>query len=157
MNQYIYNMPTIHIRPMLVPRSIGPTCSPAKTRYEPMLVQCWPAICDVCPTLTQQWFNVSRLLRVHSVIWLSQYPHLPRSSKSTGVEVLSGDVTSNVSVSVGRMCMAGTCNCDFPSWISKMRTCKGERPKWRRWRWANVSLLLGMCRRQWPVNKTTLC
>ena len=33
------------------------------TRYvEPILVQCWPAVYDVGPTLNQYWFNVSCLL-----------------------------------------------------------------------------------------------
>ena len=29
---------------------------------EPMLVQRWPAVYDVGPTLTRQWFNVSCLV-----------------------------------------------------------------------------------------------
>ena len=35
--------------------------TPSK-HVDPMLVQCWPTICDVGPTSNQHWFNVSCLL-----------------------------------------------------------------------------------------------
>ena len=39
---------------------LSPVLPPQQTRHiEPLLVQCWSTVYDACPTLSQQWLNVS--------------------------------------------------------------------------------------------------
>ena len=36
--------------------------TPSKHDFDPMLVRCWPTICDAGPTSIQHWFNALCLL-----------------------------------------------------------------------------------------------
>ena len=40
----------------------GAKHTPSKHDVDPMLVQCWPTICDAVPASNQHWFNASCLL-----------------------------------------------------------------------------------------------
>ena len=40
---------------------------------DPMLVQCWPTVCNAGPASNQHWFNASCLLGLRSIARLSAY------------------------------------------------------------------------------------
>ena len=44
---------------------MSPRDGPANVRRFPMLVQCWPTVCDADPTLKQNWVDMSCLLVVY--------------------------------------------------------------------------------------------
>ena len=43
---------------------------PVSTVHRPMLVKCWPTICDAGPKLNQHWVSASRLLTI-AYRWIS--------------------------------------------------------------------------------------
>ena len=45
--------------------------STTQTRvFHPMLIQCWPTVCDAGPTLIQRWVNVSDFFDLSDTYYL---------------------------------------------------------------------------------------